>query len=118
MGQQLSLFEDLVFCLRPRCPVCRKGKLFKPHSVTVADECAECHEKLGAHDIGDGASVFFIFLLGFTIIPLAWAFERAFAPPLWVHGVLWTAVMFGIMLLLLPAVKCYIILLEWRHRRK
>lgn len=114
----MSLWQDIAFCLKPRCPVCRKGKLFKPHSITVADECPECGEKLGAHDIGDGASVFFIFLFGFTVIPMAWGFELMFAPPLWVHGVLWTIVMLAVILTLLPAVKCFIILLEWRHRKK
>lgn len=117
MGQQLSLFGDILFSLKPRCPVCRKGRLFRPWSVTVVDSCTECDAKLGAHDVGDGAAVFLIFLLGFTVIPLAWAFEVAVAPPLWVHGLLWGAVMLGMILLLLPAVKAFIILLEWRHRR-
>lgn len=85
--------------------------------MTVVDRCAECNADLGLHDIGDGASVFLLFFLGFTVIPVAWAFEKAFAPPLWVHGVVWLAVMLGMIALLLPAVKCYIILLEWRHRK-
>ena len=116
VGQQLSLSSDLAFALKPRCPLCRKGRLFKPCSVTVVDECAECHAKLGQNDVGDGASVFLIFLLGFLIIPLAWMFELAVSPPLWVHVVLWGAVSLGLIALVLPAVKAYIILLERRHR--
>ena len=44
-------------------------------------------------------------------------FELALAPPLWVHAVLWGAVAFALILLLLPAVKAYVILLEYRHRK-
>ena len=67
--------------------------------------------------MGDGAAVLLIFLLGFTLVPAAWVFELAFAPPLWVHAVLWGAVALGLILLILPAVKTYVILLEYRHLR-
>lgn len=72
---------------------------------------------MGKHDIGDAASVFLVFILGFFLVPLAWIFELAIAPPLWVHAVLWGAVAFALILLLLPAVKAYVILLEYRHRK-
>ena len=114
----MSVFEDIKFCLKPRCPVCRNGRLFQPRSITVVKTCADCSADLGAHDIGDGASVFLIFFFGITIIPLAWAFENLAHPPLWLQGVLWLAVMLGAMALLLPVVKAYIILLEWRHRKE
>jgi uncharacterized protein (DUF983 family) len=112
----LSLLQDLTFALKPRCPKCRRGSLFKPWSVTVVKKCAECGFYLGKHDVGDGASVFLIFLLGFSIVPMAWFFELAFAPPLWVHAVLWGAVALGMVALILPTVKAFIILLEYRHR--
>ena len=96
--------------------MCRRGRLFKTYSLNVVDECAECKTKLGRHDIGDGAAVFLIFFLGFTIVPLAWSFEKAFAPPLWVHGVLWGIVSLLLIALILPAAKAFIILLEYRHR--
>lgn len=114
----MALLQDIAFCLKPRCPVCRKGRLYRPRTISVVDKCADCGAGLGQHDIGDGASVFFIFIFGFTVVPVAWWFETLFHPPLWVHGVLWTAVMLVLILLLLPAVKCYIILLEWRHLKR
>jgi uncharacterized protein (DUF983 family) len=79
------------------------------------EECAACGAKLGQHDAGDGAAVFLIFLLGATVIPAAWAFELAFAPPLWVHVVLWGMVSLGLIALILPGTKAYIILLNFRH---
>lgn len=80
------------------------------------DACASCGMPLSRHDIGDGAAVFLIFILGFTIIPLAWVMELAVAPPLWLHAVVWTLAGLGMIALLLPALKAYIILLEYRHR--
>lgn len=114
----MSLFQDILFCLKPRCPLCRKGRLFKPWSLSLVDECESCHAKLGQEDVGDGASVFVIFILGFMLVPMAWIFEQAFAPPLWVHVVLWGAVAIAMMAVILPAVKAYVILLEHRYRRK
>jgi uncharacterized protein (DUF983 family) len=116
VGQQLSLLSDIAFSLKPRCPVCRKGRLFKPWSVGTVEQCDVCHEKLGQNDVGDGASVFLIFVLGASIVPMALTFEHFVAPPLWVHVLLWGIVALGMIAVILPAVKAFIILLEYRHR--
>lgn len=114
----MSLSEDILFCLKPRCPLCRKGKLYRPWTVSVVEKCDVCDAPLGAHDIGDGAAVFVMFILCFSLVPLAWIFELMVEPPLWVHAVLWTAVGLAVIAALLPATKAYIIMLEWRHVRK
>ncbi len=114
----MTLVEDLIFCLKPRCPACRQGRLFKPHSVDVVNECDVCHANLGQYTVGDGASVFLIFLLGATIIPTAWLFECLVHPPLWVHAALWGCVALGLIVVILPTVKAYIILLEHKHQTK
>lgn len=67
--------------------------------------------------MGDGAAVFMIFIFGFTIVPTAWGVEVIFAPPIWVHIVMWTLVMGAILAVVLPAIKAYILLLEYRHRK-
>lgn len=112
----MSLIDDLVFSLRPRCPKCRQGRLFKPHSLQAVDACSVCGIRLSRHDIGDGGAVFMIFILCFGIIPVAWIFELLVHPPLWLHVVLWGVVSLGLIALMLPALKAYIILLEYRHR--
>ncbi len=112
----MSLAQDLLFCLKPRCPACRKGRLFQPRSVSVVETCGNCGAHLGQNDVGDGAAVLLIFILGFLLVPAAWFFELAVAPPLWVHVVLWGAVALGMIAVLLPATKAYVILLEYRHR--
>lgn len=114
----MSFADDVKFCLKPRCPVCRKGRLFKPASVTVMDRCEACGVDLGLHDIGDGAAVFIMFILCFSIVPMAWVFELVFSPPLWLHAVLWGVVGLAVIAVMLPATKAYIIMLEWRHLKR
>ena len=91
----MTIVQDFIFCLKPRCPVCRKGRLFKPRSVSVVEKCDACGAALGQNDVGDGAAVLLIFILGFLLVPAAWVFELAVAPPLWVHIVLWGIVALG-----------------------
>jgi uncharacterized protein (DUF983 family) len=66
--------------------------------------------------VGDGAAVFLIFLLGFTLAPLAWWLELALAPPLWAHAVIFGIAGLLLIALILPATKAYVMLLEYRHR--
>jgi uncharacterized protein (DUF983 family) len=82
----------------------------------VRDFCDVCGFNLGANDIGDGAAVFLIFILGFSIVPMAFGLDVWLEPPLWVQVVLWGAVSLALIGLLLPATKAMIILLEHRHR--
>jgi uncharacterized protein (DUF983 family) len=116
VGQQLSLLADLRFAFQRRCPFCRQGRLFRPWSVTIVDSCTSCGAPLGRHDVGDGAAVLLIFIFGFSIIPLALVLEYFIGPPLWVHIIIWGAVLLGLALAALPAAKAYIMLLNRRHR--
>lgn len=84
--------------------------------MALVEKCAHCGKPLAKNDVGDGASVFLIFLLGFLLVPLAWGFEKTFSPPLWVHGVVFGLVALVLIAVILPATKAYIILLESRHR--
>jgi uncharacterized protein (DUF983 family) len=114
----MSLTEDILFSFKPRCPVCRKGRLFRPWTVSVVDKCAACGAPLGDHDIGDGATVFVMFILCVSLVPMAWIVELLFSPPLWAHALIWSVVGLGMVALFLPATKAYIIMLEWRHLRR
>lgn len=82
------------------------------------DACAICQTRLADNDVGDGAAVFLIFFLGFLIVPLAWIFENIFSPPMWLHLLLWGSVGLGLIALILPASKAYIMMLEYRHLKK
>jgi uncharacterized protein (DUF983 family) len=112
-----GLLSDIAFSFRQRCPVCRKGCLFSAF-LEIAETCDHCGAKLGDHDIGDGAVVFFIFLLGFSLIPLTWVLDIKFSLPIWGH-VLFVGTAGGVIIFfLMSAVKVYIMLLEFRHLRR
>jgi len=100
-----------------KCPKCGKGDIFMPgFSMTVCAQCSQCGLKLSEHDSGDGPAVFLIFFLGFLLVPSALLFEYLFAPPLWVHGVLWGSMVLIITLGALRYLKACIIALQFKHR--
>ena len=70
----------------------------------------------GVADSADGPAVFLIFVLGFTLVPLALGLEVLFAPPLWVHGVLWSVVTLGLTLGSLRPLKACVLALQYRYR--
>ena len=98
-----------------RCPRCGRGRLFDGY-LTVRSTCETCGLNLSDHDSGDGPAVFVIFILGAVVVPLALAVESAFEPPLWLHAVLWGAVILGGTLALLRPLKGLMVALHYRHR--
>lgn len=109
-----SLLKTALKC---KCPRCHSGAMFKSGlSLEVAEQCPDCGLKLAENDSADGPAVFLIFILGFLLVPTAWVFELSFAPPLWVHGVLWGAVALALTLLALRPTKAFVIGLQFKHR--
>lgn len=103
--------------LKQKCPRCGEGNLYEPGlSMTIRDQCENCGLALSKNDSADGPAVFLIFVLGFLLVPSALLVESIFAPPLWVHGVLWTVVALTLTLGSLRPLKAYIIALQYKHR--
>lgn len=84
--------------------------------LTVIDSCAVCGLDLRAQDSGDGPTVFVILILGAVVVTLALLTEAAFAPPLWLHAVLWPPLIIGAAFGLLRMFKALLIALQYRHR--
>lgn len=78
--------------------------------------CPVCGLDLSAEDSGDGPAVFVILFLGLVVVGLAALVEIRFSPPLWVHLVLWTPLIFAGAILLLRPLKAALIALQYRHR--
>jgi uncharacterized protein (DUF983 family) len=108
----VSMLAAALLC---RCPRCGQGKLYVG-LVSVAPRCPACCLDLRAHDAGDGPTVFVVFLLGAVVVALAVTVEFAFAPPLWVHAVLWAPVVLIGSLVMLRPLKAGFIALQYRHR--
>ena len=115
MWPDIALIRQSFRC---RCPRCGEGKLYEDGflSARVRDVCPQCGLKLGDNDSGDGPAVFLIFLLGFSLVPLALVLEYWLALPLWVHGILWGGAATGLALGALRPLKSYIIALQYKHR--
>jgi uncharacterized protein (DUF983 family) len=107
-----SFLAVALFC---RCPRCGKGALYDG-LLSVAPRCASCGLDLGAHDAGDGPAVFVVFALGAMVVALGAIVEVKFAPPVWVHLLLWTPVVLVGSILMLRLFKAGLIALQYRHR--
>ncbi len=109
-----TLLRQALSC---KCPRCGKGSLYKPGlTLTLRERCEACGLDLSRNDSADGPAVFLIFILGFALVPLALLFEVWFAPPLWVHAVLWSIVALGVTVGSLRPLKAYIIALQFKYR--
>jgi uncharacterized protein (DUF983 family) len=101
--------------LHCRCPACGRGPLFRG-LLTVRDSCAVCGLDLRAHDAGDGAVALVIFPLGAILVGLAFWVEFRFAPPLWVHLVLWPCLTEPATIAQMRPFKAGLVALQYRHR--
>lgn len=112
-----SLVQDLIFACKRKCPVCREGQLFSSwFSFEPHEYCASCRTYLKDQDVGDGAVVLLIFILGFTLIPAALVWEFHSSPPIWLQALVWGTVGMVCTFVLTPVIKTYIMLLQYRHR--
>lgn len=110
-------FETLRLGLKGLCPRCRQHSIFKPgFSLDLVQSCPGCGLDLSRSDSADGPAVFLIFILGFSLVPLALWLDHVWTFPLWAHAVLWTVVALGLTIGALRPLKAYIIALQFKHR--
>ncbi|HEY0439059.1 MAG TPA: DUF983 domain-containing protein [Xanthobacteraceae bacterium] len=70
------------------CPRCGEGRIFEGF-LTVRPACRRCGLDFSFADAGDGPAIFVILIAGFIVAGAALIVEFAYAPPLWVHALLW-----------------------------
>ncbi len=107
----VSLLTAALGC---RCPRCGRGKVFDG-LLTIVPRCAACGLDISAQDVGDGPAVFVILVLGAIVVLLAALVEINFAPPIWVHVMLWFPFTLAGAILLLRPLKAGLIALQYRH---
>jgi cytochrome c oxidase subunit 3 len=110
-----SLASTLWAGLAGRCPSCRRSKLFSGY-LTVAPNCSACGLDYGFADSGDGPAVFVILVTGFIVTGLALFTEIRYAPPYWLHALLWGPLAVLLPLILLRSFKGALIALQFRHK--
>lgn len=82
------------------CPECGAPTLFDG-PVRFAERCRACGLDFQRYNVGDGPAAFLTMIVGALIVVAALVVDFAFAPPLWLHVVIWApltaaAVVFGL----------------------
>jgi uncharacterized protein (DUF983 family) len=117
-GGAASLFR---VALLGRCPRCGRGPLFRG-LLGIRETCPICGLDLraqgfGTAETGDGPAVAAIFAVGALTMVAVFVVEFRLAPPLWLHALLWPALVLPLSVLTMRAAKAALIGLQWRHRR-
>ena len=82
----------------------------------MKDRCSACHLDFDFEDSGDGPTVFIIMGLGFIVLGAALFVEMNYAPPGWLHVILWPPLILVLGLPALRITKGILIALTYRHR--
>jgi uncharacterized protein (DUF983 family) len=98
-----------------RCPRCGKGRLFDGF-LTVRPRCESCNLDYSFVDSADGPAFFVSFFSGFVVAGAALAVELLYAPPFWVHVVLWLPLILITTLLPLRPAKGLLIAVQYHHK--
>ena len=101
--------------LRGLCPRCGQGRLFKSF-IDLQPRCQVCGLDFSFADSGDGPAVFIMMIVGFIVVGLALFVEFTFAPPYWLHALLWIPLILGLSFGLLRPLKGWLIAQQYRHR--
>jgi uncharacterized protein (DUF983 family) len=100
--------------LSGRCPRCGKGPLFDGF-LALRARCPQCGLDYAFADAGDGPAVFVILISGFIVCAAALVVEVQYAPPLWVHALLWVPLILLVTLAPLRLLKGLLIALQYHH---
>ena len=106
--------SPIVAGLAGRCPRCGKGRLFQGF-LTLRANCEVCGLDFSFADAGDGPAVFVILFAGFIVVGLALVVEFLYAPPFWLHALLWGPLILLVTLGPLRPFKGVLIALQYHH---
>jgi uncharacterized protein (DUF983 family) len=107
--------SPLVAGLLGRCPRCGKGGLFQGF-LALRPRCEHCGLDYSFVDAADGPAFFVVFISGVIVAGSALAVEILYAPPYWVHALLWGPLILVTTLLPLRPVKGLLIALQYYHK--
>ena len=86
--------------------------------LTLNERCQTCGLDFDFADSGDGPAVFVILIIGFVIAAGALLLELAYAPPIWLHAVLWPPLVLISSLGLLRPMKGVMIALQFVNQAR
>ena len=113
MADFLNTLRQGIKC---KCPKCQVGNLFPSRfNLALKDQCDHCGLDLSQNDSADGPAVFLIFILGFTLVPLALYVDALLSPALYIHAIIWGIALIFLTIGLLKPLKSYIIFLQYKY---
>ena len=115
MAQDPSPPSPITAGLMGKCPRCGKGHMFQGF-LKVRPKCEVCGLDLAFADSGDGPAFFVMSIVGIVVVGLALWVEFTYAPPIWLHLVLWSALSVVLSLLLVRPSKGILVALQYHHK--
>ena len=114
MADDPSLQASIIKGLFGRCPRCGKGRC--SGFLALRPRCEHCGLDYSFVDSADGPAFFVMFISGFIVAGSALAVEMLYAPPYWVHALLWVPLILITTLLPLRPIKGLLIALQYHHK--
>lgn len=115
MAQDHPTPSPAITGLTGRCPRCGQGHLFAGY-LTLRPQCEVCGLDFAFADSGDGPAFFVMSIVGFIVVGLALWVEFAYAPPIWLHLVMWFALTAILSLALVRPSKGLLVALQYHHK--
>jgi uncharacterized protein (DUF983 family) len=113
--QDPSAPPPIVTGLKGLCPRCGKGHVFKGY-LTIQPRCEVCGLDLAFADTGDGPAFFVMSIVGIVVVALALWVEFAYAPPIWLHLVMWSALSIILSLALVRPLKGILVASQYHNK--
>jgi len=107
--------SPIVAGLLGHCPRCGKGHLFQGF-LALRPRCEVCGLDFSFVDSADGPAFFVMFISGFIVAGSALAVEILYAPPYWVHALLWAPLILITTLGPLRPIKGLLIALQYYNK--
>ncbi len=101
--------------LKGCCPRCGEGRLFKGF-LSLAPSCEACGLDYSFIDTADGPAFFVMSFVGIVVVALALWVEFTFAPPIWLHLAMWSALSIILSLALVRPLKGVLVALQYHHK--
>lgn len=115
LPEERSLGRAMCRGLAQTCPACGTGGLYKGY-LKVADTCSGCGEELHHQRADDAPPYVTMTVVGHVVGAGVMILENLYAPPFWVHAVIWGPLTLGLSLWMLPRIKGSLVGLQWAFR--
>ena len=82
--------------------------------LVLNDRCSRCGLNLAEMDVGDAMAVPLIIVVGAIAVGAAFWVEFHYNPPLWVHAVVWPALVIPLTVILMRPAKAFLVVQQYR----